>query len=110
MGVRQLLAQQQTCPVIERRLPIDAQMTAQRALAAGFQENGLASDFAAQCRPEQLPSFALKPSELHLFDRREIDRAGVDRDAGQQVGGPEILEVCGLFHHVLACEVVAALL
>src|SRR5271169_966436 len=71
-------------------------------------ERNLASDFAAKHRPEQLPGLALESSELHLLDRSEIDRAGVDRDAGQEVGGSEVLQICGLSHHVLACEIIAA--
>src|SRR5215470_4528705 len=81
-----------------------------RGVAAGFQENVLASDFAAQYRPEKLPSLALKPSELNLLDRRKIDRACVRLNVRQQIGGPEVLQVRGLLHHVLTRQVIAALL
>ncbi len=65
-------------------------------------KNHLAPDFAAKHWPEQLPCRALESPQLYLLDRREIDRAGVNLDAGQQVRGSEVLQVCGLLHHVLA--------
>src|SRR6266581_1387026 len=65
-------------------------------------KNPLAPDFAAKHWPEQLPCRALESPQLYLLDRREIDRAGVNLDAGQQVRGSEVLQVCGLLHLVLA--------
>ena len=69
-----------------------------------------ASGLAAEYGAEVLPSVALEPSKLHLLDRREIKRAGVHRDTGQQIGGSEVFDVRGLLHDVLASQVVAALL
>src|SRR6266700_4414629 len=57
-------------------------------------KNPLAPDFAAKHWPEQLPCRALESPQLYLLDRREIDRAGVNLDAGQQVRGSEVLQVC----------------
>jgi len=70
----------------------------------------LASDLIAEYGAELLPSVAPEPSKLHLFDRREISRARVHRDTGQQIGGPEVFDVRSLLHDVLASQVVAALL
>jgi transposase len=67
-------------------------------------------DFAAEHGAEKFPGFALESSKLHLLDRREIDRAGVDGVPGNGLVGPEFLQVCRLLHHVLACEIVTALL
>src|SRR5256885_335324 len=67
---------------------------------------GLPSDFAAERGPKQLPCFTLEPPKPELLDRREINWAGVDRDTRQQVCGSEIPEVCGLFHYVIAREIV----
>src|SRR6516164_6458916 len=64
-------------------------------LAAQCAEPGLATDFAAEHGPEQLPRLAFEPPQLDLLDRGEIDRAGVDRDPGQKVCSSEIPEVCG---------------
>src|SRR5215469_10646156 len=55
---------------------------------------------------EQLPCLALEPPELDLLDQCKIDWAGVDRDTGQKVCGSEVSEACGLFHHVLAREII----
>src|SRR5258707_3630630 len=65
---------------------------------------------AVQHRADGFPAFAVEPLDLHLLDRIEVRRAGVDLDAGQQHGKLEILQICCLLHHVLAGEVVAALL
>jgi hypothetical protein len=45
---------------------------------------------------------------LHLFDRIEVAGAGVERDARQQQRQLQIVQACGLLHHVLAREIVAA--
>ena len=64
---------------------------------------------AAEHRAERLPALAGKPHHLHLLDRREVARAGVDDDAREQHAEPQALEVRRLPHHVLARELVAAL-
>src|SRR5690242_1401359 len=53
------------------------------------ERQGSASDFAAQHGSEQFPCLAFELPEPDLLDRCEIDRAGVDRNAGQKVRGPE---------------------
>src|SRR5205807_1706822 len=69
----------------------------------------LPSDFAADRRSEQFPFLALEASKPYLLDGREISRACVDRNARQQLLGPEAVQVCGQFHNVLAREVIPAL-
>src|SRR4051812_34000895 len=69
-----------------------------------------ASDLAVQDRPERLERLALELTHLHLFDRVEVRRTGVDLDARQRHAGFEILQIGGLVHDILAREVVAALL
>src|SRR6185312_15135010 len=59
---------------------------------------------------EELPGLAVELGELLLLDRVVIGRAGVDLDTRQQHGGLEPLEVRRLLHHVLAREIVTALL
>src|SRR6202158_546430 len=58
---------------------------------------------------EQLPAFAIELHQLHLLDRKEIVRAGVDLDPRQQHIDGKILQVCGLLHHILARKIVTAL-
>src|SRR3954463_15074572 len=68
----------------------------------------LAADVAAQDLAEQFPSLALELLQLNLRDRREVGRAGVDLDAGQQATEFKPLDVGRLFHDVLTREVIAA--
>src|SRR3954468_2318383 len=69
-----------------------------------------ASDLAVQDRTERLECLALELTHLHLLDRVEVRRAGVDLDARQRHPGFEILQASGLGHDILAREIVAALL
>ena len=59
---------------------------------------------------EQHPALAVEARELQLLERIEVGRTGVDLDPGQQHRQLEILEAGGLPHHVLARQLVAALL
>jgi hypothetical protein len=52
---------------------------------------------AADQRAKQLPGAAVEPRHAHLFDRREVGWAGVDRDPGQQHRQPEIMQVAASF-------------
>src|SRR4051794_6327126 len=65
---------------------------------------------AADHVAHQLPALAVELLELHLLDREEIGRAGIDLDARQQHRHFEVLEVGRLLHDVLARQIVAALL
>src|SRR5262245_12605358 len=65
----------------------------------------LAEDLA-----EKLPGLAVEARHLHLLDRREVRRAGVDADAGQRRVGHEVLEARRLLHDVRPRQVVAGLL
>src|SRR5216683_3700638 len=67
-----------------------------------------AADIGADDVAEQVPLLAVEFHQLKLADRREIIRAGIDLDAGQQDFGPEILQVSRLLHDVFASEIVAA--
>jgi hypothetical protein len=67
-------------------------------------------DRADQDRTEWNVALAVKAPHLGLPDRREIGRAGIDRDAGQQHRRFEMLQTGHLLHHVLAGQLIAALL
>src|ERR1017187_2197833 len=56
------------------------------------------------------PFLAVEAGELLRLERREIGRTGVNLDPRQHDVELQILEVRRLFHHVLAREIVAALL
>src|ERR1700682_2702573 len=71
---------------------------------------GLAANLTADDRSEQVPLLALETHHLKLFDRIEVGRAGVDLHARQQGVEVEVLEARGLFHDVVAGQVVACLL
>jgi hypothetical protein len=43
-----------------------------------------AGECAVQDRAKQFPRLTVKPLHLHLLDRREISRAGIDRDPRQE--------------------------
>src|SRR5260370_7274940 len=95
----------------KRKPPRDARgVAAQDALHRVRDTRVSAPDVAADDVAEQLPLLTLEPLQLKLADRGEIGWAGVDRNAGQQDFGAEILEACRLLHDVLAGEIVAALL
>src|SRR5262245_149671 len=64
----------------------------------------------AQHLAEQHPALAVEAGELHLLDRIEVRRTGVELDARQQHGQLQVLDAGGLAHDVLAREIVAALL
>src|SRR6516225_5878574 len=68
------------------------------------------TDRAEQDRTEWNVALAVEAPHLSLPDRREIGRAGIDRDAGQQHWQFEILQAGRLLHHVLAGQLIAALL
>ena len=68
------------------------------------------ADRAGQDRTEWNVALAVEAPHLGLLDRREIGRAGIDRDAGQQHRQFEIVQAGRLLHHVLAGQLVAALL
>src|ERR1700744_2656605 len=70
----------------------------------------LIAQIAGDDLAEQVPLLALEAHHLELADRREVGRRGVDLDARQQRVGLEILQARRLLHHVLAREIVAALL
>src|SRR5262252_11015798 len=68
------------------------------------------TDRTGQDRTEWNVTLAIEAPHLGLPDRREIGRAGIDRDAGQQHRQFEMLQVSRLLHHILAGQLVAALL
>src|SRR3974377_837787 len=68
------------------------------------------TDRAGQDRTEWNVALAVEAPHLGLPDRREIGQAGIDRDTGQQHRQFEMLHAGGLLHHVLAGELLAALL
>src|SRR5689334_15555359 len=59
---------------------------------------------------EAHPPPAVEALELKLLDRIEIGRTGVDLDPGQQHRDFHVLQIGRLPHHVLAREIVSALL
>ena len=73
-------------------------ITSSAVLAAGARD-----DLA-----EQLPRRAVKFLKLHLLDRSEIVRAGVDSDAGQLHRQLQIVDAGRLLHYVLAGEIITA--
>src|SRR5215469_2918719 len=68
------------------------------------------TDRAGQQITKQIPACAVESRHLHLFDRREIGRAGVGRDTWQEHRHGEIMQAPGLLHDVLAGQLIAALL
>jgi arylsulfatase A-like enzyme len=68
----------------------------------------VAARIGAHDRAEPLPGLALEAGQLQLPDRREVGRAGVDLDAGQQAVEFHILQAGGLLHDVFAGQIVAA--
>src|SRR5215470_7737784 len=68
------------------------------------------TDRAGQDRTEWNVALAVEAPHLGLSDRREIGRAGIDRDAGQQHRQFEMLQAGRLLHHVFAGQLIAALL
>src|SRR5258707_15212159 len=68
-----------------------------------------APDLAIEYRTEGLERLALEAAHLHLLDRIEIGRTGVNLDPRQRHPGFVILQVRRLLHHVGARQVVAAL-
>ena len=70
----------------------------------------LAANVAVYDRAEQFPALALEALHLQLLDWEEVVRAGVDRDARQQHPEFQVFQARGLYHHVFAREVIAAVL
>src|SRR5215469_4782262 len=68
------------------------------------------TDSAGQDGTKWNIALAVEAPHLGLPDRCEICRAGVDRNAGQQHRQFEIVQAGRLPHHVLAGQLVAALL
>src|SRR5215469_14535159 len=69
-----------------------------------------AGECAIQDRAKQFPGLAIETLHLHLLDRREISRTGIDHDSRQEHSDLKIMKVRRLPHHVLSGEVIAALL
>src|SRR5262249_8982584 len=67
------------------------------------------ADFAGDDVAEQMPRLAVELHQLHLLDRKEVVRTGVDLDARQHHVAGEILEICRLLHDVFARQIIAAL-
>ena len=72
--------------------------------------DALLADLATDDIAEQFPSLALEFPELHLLDRGEVSRAGVDRDAGQEPFQLQTLDARRLLHDIRAGKIVAACL
>src|ERR1044072_193741 len=68
------------------------------------------SDLALQDRAERLERLALELPHLHVLDRIEVRRTGIDLDAGQRHARVEVFQARGLLHHAGAREIIAALL
>src|SRR5262252_3656284 len=85
-------------PVIHTTLPANA-LISPLLLSRGVEELA-----------EQHPVLAVEAAELHLLDRKEVVRARVDPDAGQQHGESEAIDARRLLHDVGSRQVVAALL
>src|SRR6202040_3290475 len=73
------------------------------------QSVALFTEVAAYDLTEQLPTLALEFPELKLFDRSEVRRAGVDRDARQEPFQLQTLDASSLLHDICAGKIVAAL-
>src|SRR3954452_7515333 len=78
--------------------------------ATGTDGSDLSGRLALQHLAEQLEVLAREAGQLHLADRMEVGRAGVDLDTRQQPRNFHVMQVGGLLHDVAAGEVGAALL
>src|SRR5262245_44783479 len=91
----------------EAGLPSEASSTTKHELPVRSRSASTAlpgDDFA-----EQHPALAVEAGELHLLDGIEVVCGCVVLDSRQQHRQTKVLQVGRLPHHVIACEVVAAL-
>jgi hypothetical protein len=70
--------------------------------------HALLADLATDDIAEQFPTLAPEFLELHLFDRGEVGRAGVDRDAGQKTLLRQTPDARCLPHNIFAGKIVTA--
>ena len=70
--------------------------------------HALLADLATDDIAEQFPTLAPEFLELHLFDRGEVSRAGVDRDAGQKTLLRQTPDARCLPHNIFAGKIVTA--